>query len=729
MPQATPALGLLDNLVIGLQTAQAALIAALLFVFSRGRRQRQLRGWSLSWAALSAYYALLVIAPSDGWFVARRALATPVTLCSAVWLLHGTLSVLGRSVRAPRRWLVLAAAAGFLSVLLPWLLSSPPLLRTGVAWLLRCAVAGSLYCASALLLWRHGGPALVGHILLPAAFLLYGLKLYYYFGLALADIVSSAPTFRSLALLGVSDLWLQSLMGLGTVVWLLEREHERLKELDRLKSYLLANVSHELRTPLTAILGYADLLLGGILGPLAERQAAAVAIVQRNGERLSRCVGALLDFARIDAGRALVTPRPFALGALLEQTAGPLRPELAKAGLTLALEVEPDLPPVHGDSEKLAQVIENLLVNAMKFTPAGGRVTLLARRAPDDGPPGVLVRVSDTGIGIPPEQLEHVFERFFQVDTSTTRRAGGLGLGLSIVKSILDAHGAEVSVTSEVGRGSTFGFTLPLHAHPEPVAGRGEGEDESPCVLIVEDDPVVQRLARAELSAQGFSVLSAFTADDGARLAADESPDLVLLDVVLPDRSGLDLLHALKARPATAGIPVLVLSATDEHTRARSLGAADFLRKPLPPGTLVEHVRRLLEISPGAAGTILVVDDEPDTVDLLRVTLSEEGFRVLSASDGHEALALLEREVPSLILLDMMMPGLSGFDVLEALGRDHEKARIPVVVLSARGDEASMRRGLALGARRYISKPFELRALVAEVRRQLAAGAPEPATS
>ncbi len=709
--------------LIGLQAAQAALMAAIVFAFGHKRRRVQLHDWGWAWAALSTYYLLLVATFSLEPGVVRvvlRVLGGSVSLCGALWLVQGTLALLDWPRRPHQAWLAWAAVAGAASALLPLLLTDAPLLSYGGAWLMRCLVVGCAYTACALLLWKHSGPAAIGRVLLPAAFLLYGAKLFVYFALGVSDILHGALQFRSVSLLGLSDLWLQAVMGLGTMVWLLEREHERLKELDRLKSDLLANVSHELRTPLTAIVGYADLLLTASLGPLGEAQQRALTVVLRNGERLSRSVGALLDFARLDAGHSLLALRPFGLAEWFEQTLAPLRPELDRSKVTLALNLEPGLPPVIGDAEKLAQVLENLVVNAMKFTPAGGGITLSAQRVDSEGRPAVEIRVTDTGLGIPAAQLEHVFERFFQVDASRTRKVGGVGLGLAIVKGILDAHGAGIRVESELGRGSSFMFLLPVHEQALGAVERADQHGDPGVVLVVEDDQDVQRFTRAVLQAGGFTVLSAFTSEEGAALAARERPDLVLLDVMLPDRSGLDLLQALKARQATADIPVIVLSATQERMRALSLGAADYLRKPIDEHALLALATRVLRRARHAGqATVLVVDDELDTCALLREALAAEGWRVLTAQEGGAALRVIAEQRPDVVLLDLTIPGPSGFDVLAALGREPETARIPVLVLSARSDDTSVRRSLELGARKYLSKPFDMRELVTEVRRQL----------
>jgi DNA-binding response OmpR family regulator len=378
---------------------------------------------------------------------------------------------------------------------------------------------------------------------------------------------------------------------------------------------------------------------------------------------------------------------------------------------------------VIADREKLSAVFENLVINAIKFTPEGGRILVSAKRAPlvPGARPAAEISVVDTGIGIPNDQLARIFNRFHQVDSSTTRRFGGVGLGLAIVKSILEAHGAGIQVESQEGKGTAFRFQLPTVEKveaPAPTPARAVERAEEGLVLVVDDDPEVVRLVRGYLEDEGLAVLSASTAAEGAAVAADRHPDVILLDLLLPDQSGLELLQKLKRDPSTARIPVLVVSIMNDTVKGLTMGAADYLVKPVERAAMVAAVRRLLD---GGARepTVLVVDDEHDTAELIRDTLRTEGLRTQVAHHGRQALELIARKKPDLVILDIMMPEMSGFEVLEALGRDQGTAGIPVLVLTARGDENDARRGLELGARRYMSKPFDVRALIAEVRRHL----------
>lgn len=495
--------------------------------------------------------------------------------------------------------------------------------------------------------------------------------------------------------------------------------NEELKELDRMKSDLLANVSHELRTPLTAIKGYTDYILERKLGDITDKQEKGLVVVQRNLERLSRTIGALLDFSRMDIGRITLNLQRFSIASLVEQIHTTVRSELDKKRLRFLSVVEPDLPSLIADREKLSAVIENLVINAIKFTPDAGSITVAAGRVAGAERPTAEIRVSDSGIGIPRDQIGKIFNRFHQVDGTTTRRFGGVGLGLAIVKSILDAHGAAIHVESEEGKGTVFHFRLPLleraEDHPQPAAARERTEEG--LVLVVDDDVELTRRVSADLMQEGLAVLTAASAEEGAALAAARHPDVILLDILLPDRSGLDLLASLKREPSTRHIPVLVVSVVKDAIKALTLGAAEHLVKPVERTALTASVRRVLSGHPDAEPTVLVVDDDLDTAELVRDTLRLEGYRTVVAHDGRQALDALERRHPALVILDLMMPEMSGFEVLEAIGRG--STPVPVLILSGRGDDDDVRRCLEMGARKYLSKPFDARELMSEVRRHL----------
>jgi signal transduction histidine kinase len=303
--------------------------------------------------------------------------------------------------------------------------------------------------------------------------------------------------------------------------------NEELKELDRMKSDLLANVSHELRTPLTAIKGYTDYILERKLGSITDKQEKGLVVVQRNLDRLSRSIDALLDFSRMDMGRIALSIQPFSLQALVEQIHTTVRSELEKKRLTFVADIDPALPAVIADREKLSAVLENLVINAIKFTPDGGRITLGASRAQGGARSSAEIRVADTGIGIPDDQIGRIFNRFHQVDGSSTRRFGGVGLGLAIVKSILEAHGSTITVESKPGKGTTFRFALPVVEKTEAKALEEKSRDRADhpgLVLVVDDDPEVVRTVRGYLETEGLLVITAASAASGATSCFPSAP-------------------------------------------------------------------------------------------------------------------------------------------------------------------------------------------------------------
>jgi signal transduction histidine kinase len=372
--------------------------------------------------------------------------------------------------------------------------------------------------------------------------------------------------------------------------------NEELKELDRMKSDLLANVSHELRTPLTAIKGYTDYILEQRLGPISDKQEKGLLVVQRNLERLSRSIGALLDFSRMDLGHISLSLQPFPLAGLLEQVAATVRSELDRKRLRFKVDLEPDLPPLIADREKLAAVLENLVINAIKFTADRGSITISVRRAAASERPEAEIRVEDTGIGIPPDQLGRIFQRFHQVDSSSTRRFGGVGLGLAIVKSILDAHGTTVAVESQEGHGTSFRFRLPLLVKTEAPTLAAAGRSQALAVTV---DGASQLLTsvRADLAQAGIDLILAPSAAEGSALLAERRPDVILLDPSLPDEERA----ALGREAGSARIPVVLVAphgaASDRLSSPTALEAA-IEAGPGHAQDLIAEIRRLIGPEP-----------------------------------------------------------------------------------------------------------------------------------
>ncbi len=488
-------------------------------------------------------------------------------------------------------------------------------------------------------------------------------------------------------------------------------EEERARELEaaaRLKSEFLANFSHEIRTPLNAITGYCDLLMrdeGSRLTPHGRRD---LSVIKANARTLLALINDILDLSKLEAGRAEVLREPVELGALAEECMASVR-ELLK-GKDVALNAELSAGEVFTDPLKLRQVLLNLLSNAAKFTDTG-EVLLTAEARGDT----LVICVEDTGAGIPEDQLPFIFDKFRQVDGSSRRRHGGTGLGLAIVKEVVHLLGGSVSATSTLGRGSKFTIALPGTVHRAPGAAAGEdarvelhaprGAADHPApprasaaspftVLIIDDDPMIQHLLRGHLEAEAFRVLGAGDGGEGLTLAREARPSVIILDIHLPRIDGWAVLAELKSDPVLAAIPVICLSVEEQRARGFSFGACEYLVKPVEPDRLVDVVKR---VTLPAAGDVLIVDDDEATRDLVSRVLRRAGYSTATARDGEEALLRARVLAPGMIILDLLMPGVDGFEVLRTLR--NEGHRTPVVVLTGKAltpdEERILRDGLA----------------------------------
>ena len=501
----------------------------------------------------------------------------------------------------------------------------------------------------------------------------------------------------------------------------LARANEDLLRLTKLKSDFLARMSHELRTPLNSIIGFSELLLADGCGPVNEEQRDALERVRRNGANLLQLINDILDISKIEADRLSLKFGPVSLRSVVDNAMSSLMLRAAEKKIALTAAVAPDLPTLYTDEIRLLQILNNLLSNAVKFTEQGG-VTLTARAADGDR---VVVVVRDTGIGMSAEDVGKLFTEFFQADSSHSRRYEGTGLGLAITRRLAEALGGGVTVQSEKGIGSTFTVTLPTvapgaeAARPAPAAavstGPAAGDDRARTILIIDDDPETHLLMTENLKPVHARFLSASTGAAGIATARRERPDLILLDVRLPDRQGWEVLHDLKADPGTADIPVIVVSVVDRESLGFSLGAADYLVKPVNWDLLFKVLARL-GIVPDT-GDLLLVDDSEETLGLMRRTLEGKGFTVREARDGRQALAAARERRPGLILLDLMMPVMDGFDTLQHLREDPRTAAVPVVVLTAKDltDEDRDRLGGKVQAL-FQKQRVPLDALVTEVR-------------
>lgn len=480
-------------------------------------------------------------------------------------------------------------------------------------------------------------------------------------------------------------------------------------EAERAKSEFVSTVSHELRTPMTSIKGYADLLLMGAVGTLTDEQERFLTIIKSNTDRLTLLVNDLLDISRIESGRLILTPKVVRIDDLIAQVITTMAARAAERKLELHSDLPPVLPEVFVDPDRVIQVLTNLVGNACRYTPSGGQITVLASMHADE----IQVSVRDTGIGISEEDQQRLFSRFFRSDDPTVQEAPGTGLGLSITKSLVEMHGGQIWVESELGHGSTFTFSLPTAQAWEASSVEDEPGRMSKRVLVVEDDEDIANLIRLHLSGDGREVLVAQRGDEALEMARRERPDLITLDVLLPDADGFGVLEKLKSDPVTRGIPVIVVSILQDRDDGLRLGAIDYITKPIDEERLVRSVRRVLV----RGGTVLAVDDDKDTLALMREALRAHNFDVRTTTRGKRVQRVAREVQPALILLDLKLQDVDGYTVLKKLKSDPETQSIPVIVVTGSSviGDAKRQKVLALGAASFMTKPFSVDGLIDEI--------------
>ncbi len=497
------------------------------------------------------------------------------------------------------------------------------------------------------------------------------------------------------------------------------RDITREREVDKMKNEFISTVSHELRTPLTSIRGSLQLVLGRQTAgathesPLPPRTRELLDISLKNSERLIRLINDILDISKIEQGS--IQLRHVSLDpADLCWTAG-REVETFADGRDIAIDVSvaDGLPPISADRDRALQVLANLLSNAIKFSDPGQRVELTASMSGSV----VCFAVRDYGRGIAPEDHQRIFEKFHQIDSSLTRNVGGTGLGLAICKALVEEHGGRIWVESAIGKGATFAFTLPLSSGAAPVVASRPDADQ-PIILVADDSATARELIRGILEGAGFQVAEADGGGAALQLARLLQPRLMTLDVMMPDLDGFDVIQVLRNDPLTRDLPVLFVSVTPEHDRGMALGGSGFITKPFTSDELIAQVRRL--VAPPQR-RVLVVDDDYHVRPTLARLLQRGGFQVGEAADGRTALELIDRDPPDLVLLDIRMPDIDGFEVLRRLKEHPSHQHIPVVILTASdlGGDAQQR-ALALGAVRYLEKPIASEDLLAEIEHILA---------
>ncbi|MHC1757745.1 MAG: response regulator [Methanosarcina sp.] len=495
---------------------------------------------------------------------------------------------------------------------------------------------------------------------------------------------------------------------------------------NRAKSEFLTNMSHELRTPLTAIIGFSDVMLGGMSGEFNEQNRKFLNNIANSGKHLLTLINNILDLSKIEAGKMELEPETFLVSEVFNDTRAITSALALKKDISMKYIVEPELS-VYADRLRFKQVIYNLISNAIKFTSKGRSVAVSAVKAGDS----VRVSVSDTGIGISEENQKLLFQPFRQVDSSINRQYEGTGLGLALVRKFVDLHGGRVWVESETGKGSTFTFELPLKYRKlsetcvngpgisekaVPLIAKKEEKEEKEetlkpetddeteaqvtapviiepsgttgdenLVLVVEDDEMARELLIITLSEAGYRVASVSSGREALLLARKLKPSVITLDIMLPGVSGWDILRNLKEDSATAGIPILVISMDDDKNCSILWGAFDHLIKPVEKENLLSSLQKIkgrtaADFSP----QILIVDDEPAIIELLSSIIEQEGYEPVCAYGGREAIEITRICRPDAILLDLMMPKVTGFDVIKALKKNPETIDIPIIVCTAK---------------------------------------------
>jgi signal transduction histidine kinase/CheY-like chemotaxis protein/putative methionine-R-sulfoxide reductase with GAF domain len=516
-----------------------------------------------------------------------------------------------------------------------------------------------------------------------------------------ASIVELLKTFAAQSVLAIQN---------ARLFYEIQDKGRQLESASQHKSQFLANMSHELRTPLNAIIGLTDMLVNNAPRFGTEKALEPLRRVHRAGTHLLGLINQILDLSKIEAGKLELNPERVSILPLVEEVIGTARPLAEQNKNTLSVECPGDLPPIETDTMRLRQIILNLLSNACKFTKAGD-VKLQVTTAVREGRQVVEFAVTDTGIGMTPEQLSRLFEEFSQADASTARQYGGTGLGLAITRRLCQMMGGDVTVASEPGRGSTFTVYLPLVA-AGVVDGQetGESDEAAPsieCVLVIDDDMTARELIADYLRQAGFFVITAAGGREGLKRAKEYHPIAITLDVIMQDIDGWTVLAALRGDPQLADIPVVMASIVDEQRHGMALGAVGYLTKPIDREKLVRLIAKYR--APSGPTRVLVVEDDATQRERIRGWLEPQDWLLVEADNGRVALDRLRECVADVILLDLMMPEMDGFQLVAEMQKHPTWSRIPVIVVTARDltveDHARLNSGIEMVLRKETFSP------------------------
>jgi len=537
---------------------------------------------------------------------------------------------------------------------------------------------------------------------------------------------------------------------------MLEEKTYQAQEADRLKSEFLSNMSHELRTPLNAALGMTSLMADGGAGPLTEKQKEYLEIIKRNGENLLQLINDILDIARIESGRVEISVGAVHLRRFVNGIAASMKPLVDEKGLSLNINID-DRIVLQSDADKLKQILVNLLGNAVKFTERGV-ISVAAREEKDnDRKEMVKISVTDTGIGLEEKNLSCIFDAFRQIDGSVTRRYGGTGLGLSICWKLSRLLGGRIEVESEFGKGSAFTVTLPqdltiskspletdwkekvkdallddARAQPKQLHKTMQVSKE---VLIIDDDHIVIRELRTILKDEKCWLRFAFSGPEGLRLIEERAPDLILLDIQMPEMDGFQVLEKLQADERHKKIPVIILTALDvtkeDKKRLEQNVKGVIVKGGIDKSALINQISGILygegflpekadKIKPLRRKTkkatspfkILIVEDNPDNMTLIKETLKPSGYVIFSAENGEKGVAVAQKELPDLILMDIQMPGMGGPEASQRIRETDALRDVPIIALTAKAMKGEQEAILEAGLDDYLAKPFSPKDLI-----------------
>ncbi|MEH2279640.1 MAG: response regulator [Nostoc sp.] len=519
-----------------------------------------------------------------------------------------------------------------------------------------------------------------------------------------------------------------------------QRARAGAEEANSSKSQFLANMSHELRTPLNAIIGYSEILKEDIEDLGASDLIPDVQKIYGAGKHLLGLIDNILDLSKVEAGKMELFLETFEIAPLVEDVTATIRPLVAKNKNILVVNCPNDIGFMHADMTKIRQSLFNLLSNASKFTE-NGTITLSVEGSYfEASPPGLLTsypgswkitfKVTDTGIGMTPEQQARLFQSFTQADASTTRKYGGTGLGLVIAQKFCEMMGGDISVESEAGKGTTFTIRLPKQVQELQPESSGQNERHTviahpttsgaSTILVIDDDPSVQDLMQRYLNREGFHVVTAASGQQGLCLAREQTPDAILLDVMMPNMNGWVVLSAFKTDPDLASIPVVMVTIMDDKKLGYALGASDYLLKPIDYARLTVVLQKYRSNS--SPSSVMVVEDNAENREMMRRQLTKTGWRVIEAENGRRALSILQLEQPDAILLDLIMPEMDGFEFVSELRQHPQWRAIPVIVLTAKDLTQEDRQRLDGQIQRVYQKGFcNHQILINEIRSSVSA--------